>query len=104
MRFASMPTASTRLLSFSTATTEGSMSTMPRPRTDTRVFAVPRSTAMSDPQELKNMSMSDKRNAPFADARAPVEYIEKGPAAFRRAAVAGARGGRPGNRPNRAQV
>ena len=60
MRFASMPTASTRFVSFSTATTDGSMSTMPRPRTETSVLAVPRSTAMSPPQELKNISMSDK--------------------------------------------
>src|SRR5438445_445214 len=32
------------------ATTEGSFSTMPRPRTYTRVFAVPRSTAISRPR------------------------------------------------------
>src|SRR5207344_736902 len=33
------------------ATTEGSLSTIPRPRTYTRVFAVPRSTAMSRPRK-----------------------------------------------------
>src|SRR6202161_196299 len=32
------------------ATTDGSLSTMPRPLTYTRVFAVPRSTAMSRPR------------------------------------------------------
>src|SRR3954453_15683994 len=44
---ASAPTACTSPLETSTATTEGSELTMPRPRTYTSVFAVPRSTAMS---------------------------------------------------------
>ena len=70
IRLASMPTASTRFVSRSTATTEGSMSTIPRPRTDTSVFAVPRSTAMSPPHELKNISTSDTvAVSPFGAAR-----------------------------------
>src|SRR5881296_810405 len=49
MRFASTPTACTSPVRESIATTEGSDRTMPRPRTYTSVFAVPRSTAMSRP-------------------------------------------------------
>ena len=45
---ASTPIASTLLLFFSMATTEGSLITMPRPRTLTRVLAVPRSMPMSN--------------------------------------------------------
>ena len=47
--FASAPTACTSPVAVSTATTEGSETTMPRPRTYTSVLAVPRSTAMSRP-------------------------------------------------------
>ena len=49
MRFASTPTACTSPVRWSIATTDGSERTMPRPRTYTSVFAVPRSTAMSRP-------------------------------------------------------
>src|ERR671935_658391 len=49
IRFASTPTACTSPERWSIATTEGSDSTIPRPRTYTSVFAVPRSTAMSRP-------------------------------------------------------
>ena len=49
MRLASMPTACTSPVRESIATTLGSDSTIPRPRTYTSVFAVPRSTAMSRP-------------------------------------------------------
>ena len=49
IRLASRPTACTSPLRASIATTDGSDSTMPRPRTYTSVFAVPRSTAMSRP-------------------------------------------------------
>src|SRR3954449_565679 len=49
MRLASMPTACTSPVRESIATTEGSESTIPRPRTYTSVLAVPRSTAMSRP-------------------------------------------------------
>ena len=60
MFFASWPTARTRWVLFSIATTEGSLITMPSPVTATRVFAVPRSIAMSydDPAEL-NQSIND---------------------------------------------
>jgi len=47
MRFASAPMARTRFDTRSIATTDGSSMTMPRPRTLTSVFAVPRSMAMS---------------------------------------------------------
>ena len=49
IRFASAPTACTRPVSSEIATTDGSKSTIPRPRMNTSVFAVPRSTAMSRP-------------------------------------------------------
>ncbi len=47
MRLASPPTANSRLSLVSTATTDDSLSTMPEPRTYTKVLAVPRSTAIS---------------------------------------------------------
>src|SRR6478609_1874565 len=49
IRLASAPTATGRPSLTLTATTDGSFSTMPSQRTYTRVFAVPRSTAMSRP-------------------------------------------------------
>ena len=49
IRLASMPTACTSAVRESMATTDGSESTIPRPRTYTSVLAVPRSTAMSRP-------------------------------------------------------
>ena len=49
IRFASTPTACTSPVRWSIATTDGSERTIPRPRTYTSVFAVPRSTAMSRP-------------------------------------------------------
>src|SRR5215471_8766288 len=49
---ASTPTATTALVSVSTATTDGSFSKMPRPRAYTSVFAVPRSSARSLPSTL----------------------------------------------------
>ncbi len=49
IRFASTPTACTSPERWSIATTDGSDRTIPRPRTYTSVFAVPRSTAMSRP-------------------------------------------------------
>ena len=51
MRFASAPTARIAPFRVLTATTLGSLSTMPRPRTYTSVLAVPRSTAMSRPRK-----------------------------------------------------
>ncbi len=49
-----MPTSSGRLSRVLMATTEGSLSTIPSPRTNTRVLAVPRSMAMSRPATEKN--------------------------------------------------
>src|SRR6185369_16154949 len=45
--FASLPTASICALAVLKATIDGSLSTMPRPRANTHVFAVPRSIARS---------------------------------------------------------
>ena len=59
IRWASAPTAWTSPVRSSIATTDGSDSTMPRPRTWTTVFAVPRSMAMS----------RTGRNDPGADRR-----------------------------------
>ena len=47
IRLASVPTARIRLVFGSIATTEGSLMTMPLPRTSTSVLAVPRSMPMS---------------------------------------------------------
>ena len=47
IRLASAPTASTRFVLASMATTDGSLMTIPRSRTWTRVLAVPRSIPMS---------------------------------------------------------
>jgi hypothetical protein len=57
IRLASDPTARIAPLFVLIATTEGSLSTMPRPRTYTRVFAVPRSTAMSRPMNWNMLSI-----------------------------------------------
>ena len=59
MRFASAPTAKTRLSLLSIATTEGSLMTMPWPRTATSVFAVPKSIARSPPYSPKSESKID---------------------------------------------
>ena len=59
MFFASWPTARTRWVDFSMATTEGSLMTMPSPVMATSVFAVPKSMAMSAdiwPVNPENMS------------------------------------------------
>ncbi len=47
MACASVPTATTSSVAVSIATIDGSLSTMPRPRIYTYVFAVPKSMAMS---------------------------------------------------------
>ena len=54
MRLASAPTASTLRVRAFTATTDGSLSTIPSPRTHTTVLAVPRSKAMSRPMTHPN--------------------------------------------------
>src|SRR5271155_1961450 len=73
IRFASAPTANGRPSLMSTATTDGSLSTMPRPRTYTSVLAVPRSTAMSRPRRERRFSAIVEalpRNSGSASARA----------------------------------
>src|SRR5215469_1297043 len=57
IRLASTPTATIWPLFVLSATTDGSFSTIPRPRTYTRVFAVPRSTAMSRPRNASGLAM-----------------------------------------------
>jgi hypothetical protein len=57
IRLASEPTARIAPVLVLIATTDGSLRTMPRPRTYTSVFAVPRSTAMSRPMKEKKLSM-----------------------------------------------
>ena len=61
IRFAWTPTATILPVLVLSATTDGSFSAIPRLRTYTRVFAVPRSTAMSRP---RNASMLPMRNEP----------------------------------------
>ena len=59
MRFASAPMASTRRVLASIATTDGSLITIPRSRTWTRVLAVPRSIPMSrEKRPRKRSSMT----------------------------------------------
>ena len=67
MFFASWPTASTRCVLFSMATTDGSLMTMPSPVTATKVLAVPRSMAMSVdiwPVRPENASKNDIKANP----------------------------------------
>ena len=59
IRFASAPTAKTRSSLLSIATTDGSLSTMPCPRTATNVFAVPKSIAKSPSYCPNNESSKD---------------------------------------------
>ncbi len=62
MFLASCPTARTLWVLFSMATTEGSLITMPSPVMATKVFAVPRSMAMSgdmDEPKPANLSQND---------------------------------------------
>src|SRR5215211_5243782 len=54
MRLASAPTARIRLVRGFMATTEGSLMTIPLPRTSTSVFAVPRSIPMSRDRSPKS--------------------------------------------------
>src|SRR5271169_3648 len=64
IRFASTPTATIWPVLVFSATTDGSFRTIPRPRTYTRVFAVPRSTAMSRPRN-ENDRLSRMGILPF---------------------------------------
>ena len=60
IRFAWTPTATILPVSVLSATTDGSFSTIPRLRTYTRVFAVPRSTAMSRPRNASMLPMTNE--------------------------------------------
>ena len=63
IRFASAPTARTRFVFASIATTDGSLMTIPRSRTWTSVFAVPRSIPMSrEKRPRKRSSMTGGRS------------------------------------------
>ena len=65
--FASSPIASTRFETVSIATTDGSSTTMPRPRTKTSVLAVPRSMPMSCEKMPRKLERGLKATAnPFA--------------------------------------
>ena len=79
IRWASSPTACTAPLSVSIATTEGSDDTIPSPRTNTSVLAVPRSIAMS----CARMRGSSRRlSGERADPRLappPAEMVPAGP-------------------------
>src|SRR4028119_2024831 len=63
MRLAPEPTATTLSDLLSMATTDGSESTMPCPLTNTSVFAVPRSIAMSRPKSPPNILVPSVRSS-----------------------------------------
>src|SRR5947208_16347183 len=73
MRRASEPTACTWPVSSENATTDGSKSTIPRPRMKTSVFAVPRSTARSrppkDPRRRTVRTLDEREAAGAASLR-----------------------------------
>src|SRR5438876_3088706 len=64
MRRASSPTAWTRPVNSSIATTEGSKTAIPPPRTKTRVFAVPRSIASSRPRWRRRCATDPRSTVP----------------------------------------
>src|SRR5215213_428648 len=66
IRFASAPIARTRFVRASIATTDGSLMTMPRSRTCTSVFAVPRSIPMSRENRPRIRSSIRKRGPSVA--------------------------------------
>src|SRR5512147_636165 len=65
MRLASDPTARTLPVFLEIATTEGSLQTIPLPLTYTRVFAVPRSMAMSFENQPMMVLMNIVRRCSF---------------------------------------
>ena len=69
MRCASSPTACTSSVRVSTATTDGSDTRMPSPRTYTSVLAVPRSIAMSRPPMRTRRR---RRTTPWWDTGPPL--------------------------------
>ena len=76
MRLASAPTASGRPSTVLIATTDGSLRTMPSPRTYTSVLAVPRSTAMSRPIAPMRLPIKDllTTSAPLLVASVDAAY------------------------------
>ena len=60
IRLASAPIASMAPVRASFATTDGSLITIPRPRTWTSVFAVPRSTPTSRENSPRNESITNE--------------------------------------------
>src|SRR5947209_6390780 len=90
MRLASMPTACTSSVRESIATTLGSDSTIPRPRTYTSVFAVPKSTAMSrPPKPVRYEKKPIYRRAQTREARSGVCTRTCGPLTAPKATLAG---------------
>ncbi len=75
MRLASTPTATTWPLLVLSATTLGSLRTIPRPRTYTRVFAVPRSTAMSRPRNVNALLIGVRPTLPIIRRAEPVASL-----------------------------
>src|SRR4030088_642719 len=61
IRFAWTPAATILPVSVLSATTDGSFSATPRPRTYTSVLAVPRSTARSRPRNASTLPMTNGR-------------------------------------------
>src|SRR6266545_282833 len=101
---ASAPTARTWLVLVLIATTDGSFSTTPRPRTYASVLAVPRSTAMSRPRKRKAFC---KVTTPFErlltwfkrgrrEAQRLVRAVSDGQLGKELLDLAGGRGGRGG--------
>src|SRR5680860_1919473 len=85
MRWASSPTACTAPLSVSIATTDGSEDTIPSPRTNTSVLAVPRSIAMSWARMRgSSLRLSGERAEPML-APPPAEIVPAGPGPRREA-------------------
>src|ERR1700729_920318 len=93
IRLASTPTATIWPLFVLRATTEGSFSTIPRPRTYTRVFAVPRSTAMSRPRNASALlirnrtSQDDSAGCLCSDAATVPPWTGSRPCAVHRPAL-----------------
>ncbi len=73
IRLASTPTATIWPVLVFRATTDGSFSTMPRPRTYTSVFAVPRSTAMSRPRKAIALLIRNK-NLPAGSWQVDLQF------------------------------
>src|SRR6185436_10034042 len=95
IRFASAPIARTRFVRASIATTEGSLMTMPRSFTWTRVLAVPRSMPMSRENRPRMRSSIRKGSPQWVGIQANVGVqtgaarVERGKPEYSRAASGG---------------